>query len=43
MEGSTELLVDLDVLPDQYDYFKDEFPKALDMVKELAEKGTEEN
>jgi hypothetical protein len=36
--GKTELTVDIDVTDDFKDYFKETFPKALDKVRELAEK-----
>ena len=38
VDGKTELTVDLDA-PDEFrDYFQNTFPKALDKLKELAEK-----
>jgi len=37
-EGKTELIVDLDISDDFADYFLQTFPKALDKVKEIAEK-----
>jgi hypothetical protein len=36
-DGTTELLVELDVSDDHQDYFATTFPQALQKVKELAE------
>ena len=36
--GSTELVVDMDVSNDWKEYFDSAWPKALDRIKELAEK-----
>lgn len=36
--GKTELIVDMDVADEFKDYFTETFPKALDKVKQLAEK-----
>lgn len=36
--GSTELIVEMDVTDDFEDYFKQTFPKALEKVKELSER-----
>lgn len=36
--GSTELRVEMDIAEDYEDFFKETFPKALEKVKELAEK-----
>ncbi len=36
--GGTELVVDMDINDEFKDYFTDAFPKALNKVKELAEK-----
>ncbi|MNX20381.1 hypothetical protein D3C86_503220 [compost metagenome] len=36
--GGTELLVDIDVLEDYLEYFDDAWPKALQLLKALAEK-----
>ena len=38
VNGKTELTVDMDVVDEFKDYFQKTFPKALDKVKELAEK-----
>jgi hypothetical protein len=38
INGKTELKVDLDISDDFADYFLKTFPKALDKVKEIAEK-----
>lgn len=38
VNGRTELTVDIDVSDEYKDYFQTTFPKALDKVKELAEK-----
>ena len=38
VDGKTELTVDLDMNEEFKDYFVDIFPKALNKVKELAEK-----
>ena len=35
---STELLIDMDISEEYKDYFNDTWPKALEKVKELAEK-----
>jgi uncharacterized protein YndB with AHSA1/START domain len=37
-DGSTTLTVAFDIPPEQEEYFKINFPKALERVKELAEK-----
>ena len=37
-DGQTELLVELDMNDEFKSYFEDTFPKALEKVKELAEK-----
>ncbi|HEY0677262.1 MAG TPA: SRPBCC domain-containing protein [Chitinophagaceae bacterium] len=37
-DNKTELIVDMDITKEYLDYFKDTWPKALDKVKELAEK-----
>lgn len=36
--GNTELLIDMDISEDYKDYFNNTWPKALEKVKELAEK-----
>ena len=36
--GSTRLMVEIDVLEENVDYFNKTFPKALEIVKEVAEK-----
>ena len=36
--GNTELLIDMDISEDYKDYFNSTWPKALEKVKELAEK-----
>ena len=36
--GNTELLIDMDISEEYKDYFDDTWPKALEKVKELAEK-----
>lgn len=36
--GSTSLIVELDVPPEQVETFNERLPKALERVKELAEK-----
>ena len=36
--GITHLLVEMDMVEDHQQYFQDTFPKALERVKELAEK-----
>jgi uncharacterized protein YndB with AHSA1/START domain len=38
VDGKTELLVDMDITEDMKAYFSEAWPKALDKVKELAEK-----
>jgi hypothetical protein len=38
-EGITQLAVSVDANLEFHDYFKDSFPRALNKVKELAEKG----
>lgn len=37
-DGKTELLIDMDITKEWLDYFKETWPKALDKVKEIAEK-----
>ena len=37
-DGKTELVVDMDITEEYQDYFQSTFPKALEKVKELAEK-----
>ncbi|MEO7924969.1 MAG: SRPBCC domain-containing protein [Chitinophagaceae bacterium] len=36
--GSTELLVEMDISPEFKDYFEKTWPKAMEKIKELAEK-----
>ena len=38
VDGKTELVVDMDINDEYKDYFINTWPKALDKVKELAEK-----
>ena len=38
IDGKTELIVDMDVTTEMKDYFEQTWPKALDKLKELAEK-----
>lgn len=38
VNGKTELVVDMDITAEYADYFQQLWPKALDKVKELAEK-----
>jgi Activator of Hsp90 ATPase homolog 1-like protein len=38
VDGKTELVVDMDIAQEYMDYFQNTWPKALDKVKELAEK-----
>ncbi|HEX2631131.1 MAG TPA: SRPBCC domain-containing protein [Chitinophagaceae bacterium] len=38
VDGKTELVVDMDLTEDMKDYFEKTWPKALDKLKELAEK-----
>ena len=38
VNGKTELTVDMDVTDEYKDYFEQTWPKALDKLKELAEK-----
>jgi hypothetical protein len=38
VDGKTELVVDMDISKEWMDYFQNTWPKALDKVKELAEK-----
>ena len=38
--GSTELMVEMDVTDEFYDYFSKTFPDALEKVKELAEESS---
>ena len=38
VNGKTELVVDMDIAEEYKDYFMNTWPKALDKVKELAEK-----
>jgi hypothetical protein len=37
-DGKTELLVDMDITEEMKGYFEKTWPKALDKLKELAEK-----
>jgi len=37
-DGETELVTELSSTGDHVDYFKDTFPKALEIVKQIAEK-----
>ncbi|WP_316824923.1 SRPBCC domain-containing protein [Pedobacter miscanthi] len=37
-EGKTELLIDMDITKEWLEYFEKTWPKALDKVKEMAEK-----
>ncbi len=37
-EGKTELVVDMDIAEEYKDYFNTTWPKALEKIKELAEK-----
>lgn len=37
-DGVTTVIVDIDVIDDYLTYFKDTYPKALDLLKEVAEK-----
>ena len=37
-DGKTELLIDMGITEEWLDYFKKTWPKALDKVKEIAEK-----
>ena len=39
--GKTELVIDMDIVEDYKDYFLKTWPKALDKVKEIAEKHPE--
>ncbi|HEX8516341.1 MAG TPA: SRPBCC domain-containing protein [Bacteroidia bacterium] len=36
-DGVTELLVNMDITEEHYNYFKDAFPKGLEKVKAIAE------
>ena len=38
LEGKTELVVDMDMTDEFKDYFINTWPKALDKLKEVAEK-----
>ena len=38
VNGKTELTVDMDVTDEYKDYFEQAWPKALDKLKEIAEK-----
>ena len=38
VDGNTELTVDMDVTEEFKDYFHDTWPKAMEKIKELAEK-----
>lgn len=38
VEGKTELLIDMDMTEEMKPYFEETWPKALDKLKELAEK-----
>lgn len=40
-DGKTELIVDMDIIKEWLDYFEKTWPKALDKVKEIAEKRSE--
>ncbi|NII81477.1 MULTISPECIES: SRPBCC family protein [unclassified Pedobacter] len=40
-DGKTELIIDMDITEDWKEYFEKTWPKALDKVKELAEKQNE--
>jgi hypothetical protein len=37
-EGQTELLIDMDIIKEWIEYFKETWPKALVKVKEIAER-----
>lgn len=37
LDGSTELIVEMDVTDEFQKYFEETFPKALDKIKEMAE------
>ena len=37
-DGGTELKAEMDSTDEMYDYFKDKFPKAMQLVKEISEK-----
>ena len=37
-DGKTELVVDMDIIDEYKDYFMNTWPKALEKVKEIAEK-----
>ena len=38
VNGKTELIIDMDIAEDHSDYFQNTWPKALEKVKEMAEK-----
>ena len=38
VNGKTELIIDIDIAEDHSDYFQTTWPKALEKVKEMAEK-----
>ena len=38
LNGKTELIIDIDITDDHKDYFQTTWPKALQKVKEMAEK-----
>ena len=38
INGKTELIIDIDIAEDHSDYFQTTWPKALEKVKEMAEK-----
>ena len=38
VDGETELMVDMDIMEEYKDYFLKTWPRALDKIKELAEK-----
>ncbi|MFD2582108.1 SRPBCC domain-containing protein [Pedobacter vanadiisoli] len=40
-DGKTELIIDMEIIEEWLDYFEKTWPKALDKVKEMAEKRTE--
>lgn len=43
MNGSTNLVVDLDTTEEFVDYMNETYPKALDKLKEICEKGSLKN
>ncbi len=39
IDGGTEFKLEVDTIDEEYDYFMETWPKALDKLKEISEKG----